>query len=60
MGSCCLVGENLLDRHPEQPRAFEGQRQAGVELLLLDGVDRLPRHVQRVGKVRLGPVTLGA
>ena len=36
------------------------QGQAGIEFFLLDGVDRLPRRLQPVGQLRLGPVAFGA
>src|SRR3546814_16521303 len=39
--------ENLLDRHVEQPREPEGERQRRVVFPRLDCVDRLLRHVEQ-------------
>src|SRR6185437_6798708 len=55
-----VVHENRLDRLAEQARDLERQRQAGVVLAGLDGVDALARDVEPGREVRLAPVALGA
>jgi uncharacterized protein (DUF885 family) len=55
-----LGKENLLDWPLEESRDAEGQRQAGIELAGLDGVDRLARDLELRRQRGLGPVALGA
>src|SRR3546814_9685663 len=50
------VIENLLDRHFEQPRELEGERQRRVVFPRFDRIHRLPRDVEPVGEFRLAPV----
>ncbi len=49
-----MAGENLLDRHAEEPRNAERERQGRIVATRLDRVDRLPRDLELVGKDRLG------
>ncbi len=53
-----VVGEDLLDRLAEQPRDAERDRQAGIELAVLDRVDRLAREAQLLGEIALRPAAL--
>ena len=55
-----LVMKNLFDTQSEETGGPEGERQAGIELSGLDGVDSLPGHIQGDGQLGLRPVALGA
>lgn len=55
-----LVMKNLFDAHTEEPGGPEGEREAGIELACLDGVDGLPGYIEGVGQLGLSPVALGA
>jgi hypothetical protein len=54
------IVEDVLDREREEPRETEGDRQARVELARLDRVDRLSRHPDTLGQLRLGPAAFRA
>src|SRR5690606_31798151 len=58
--SLLAIVENLLDRHVEQAGDAECQRQRRIVLAGFDRVDRLARHVEAQGQLRLAPVALGA
>jgi hypothetical protein len=51
-----LRREEVLDRRAEEAREREGQRQGGQVPPLLDGVDRLPRHADRLAQRALRQV----
>ena len=55
-----LVLEYLLDGQPEEPGSLERQRQAGIELALLDRIDGLSRDFQFLCKPGLCPLALCA
>ena len=50
--------EDLVDSFCEDTGEVEGQGQARVIFAGFDGIDGLPRHVEFLGKPRLGPVVL--
>src|SRR5260370_41465608 len=50
--------ENLLHRPVENLGDLECQRQTGIILFGLNGIDRLPRYSEFVGEIGLRPVEL--
>src|SRR5260370_1743160 len=48
-----MVFEYFFDLQPEQPRNLEGQRQAWIVLLGLNGIDRLPGNLQLLSHLAL-------
>ncbi len=55
-----IVGEDVFDGGAEEAGKFEGERQGGIKLARLDGVDGLPRDLKLLSEVGLGPVAFGA
>ena len=55
-----FVGEDGFDGAVEEASEFEGERETGIELAGLDGVDRLPRDFEALGEIGLAPVAFGA
>src|SRR5688572_13759885 len=54
-----IRAENRFDRLLEQPGDREGQRETGVILPGLDGVDGLPGHLEPLRQIGLRPGPLG-
>jgi hypothetical protein len=52
--------ENGFNGHAKKSRNTEGELQAGIISSRFNGVDGLARHLQPLGKVCLGPSTLGS
>jgi len=50
-----MIEEDLVDRHCEQFRHAQRQREARVVLVGLDGIDRLPRHAEAAAELTLAP-----
>ena len=55
-----LVLKDCFDRQAEEASELEGERQAGIILAGLDGVDALAGDVEEVGELRLAPAAFGA
>ncbi len=53
-----IIEEDSLDRRLEDPRQPESERQAGIVLAGLNGIDRLARYTQHLRKLRLRPPPL--
>src|SRR5688500_9950183 len=50
-----MIDEQLVDRHGEQFRHAQRQREARVVFVGLDGVDRLARDSEPAGELALAP-----
>src|SRR5512135_801901 len=53
------VLEDRVERHAEDPGDPEGHLERRRVLALLDGDDRLPRHPDSIGQLRLGHLVVG-
>jgi hypothetical protein len=59
-GRLLFVGKDGFDGAVEEASKFEGERETGIKLAGLDGVDGLAGDFEFLGEVGLAPVVFGA